>query len=56
MIKKWGRIINITSVVGHTGNLGCANYCASTGIIGMSKSIALELRREINVNFFTWFY
>ena len=47
-----GRIINITSVVGHTGNLGQANYCASkAGIIGMSKSIALELaKRNITVN------
>ena len=53
MIKqRWGRIINITSVVGHTGNLGQANYCASkAGIIGMSKSIALELaKRNITVN------
>jgi len=50
--KKWGRIINITSVVGHTGNLGQANYCASkAGIIGMSKSIALELaKRNVTVN------
>ena len=53
MIKqRWGRIINITSVVGHTGNLGQANYCASkAGIIGMSKSIAQELaKRNITVN------
>jgi 3-oxoacyl-[acyl-carrier protein] reductase len=53
MIKKrWGRIINITSVVGHTGNLGQANYCASKlGVVGMSKSIALELaKRNITVN------
>ena len=53
MIKnKWGRIINITSVVGHTGNPGQANYCASKqGIIGMSKSIALEVARKgITVN------
>ncbi len=53
MIKqRWGRIINITSVVGHTGNLGQANYSASkAGIIGMSKSIALELaKRNITVN------
>ena len=53
MIKKrWGRIINITSVVCHTGNPGQANYCASkSGIIGMSKSIALEVaKRGITVN------
>ena len=50
--KKWGRIINITSVVGHTGNPGQSNYCASKqGIIGMSKSIALEVARKgITVN------
>jgi len=53
MIKqKWGRIINITSVVGHTGNPGQSNYCASkSGLIGMSKSIALEVaKRNITVN------
>ena len=53
MIKqRWGRIINITSVVGHTGNFGQANYCASkAGVIGMSKSIALELaKRNVTVN------
>ena len=53
MIKKrWGRIINITSVVGHTGNIGQSNYTASkSGIIGMSKSIAAELaKRNITVN------
>ncbi len=50
--KKWGRIINITSVVGHTGNFGQANYSASkAGIIGMSKSVAMELaKRNITVN------
>ena len=50
--KKWGRIINITSVVGHTGNFGQSNYTASkSGIIGMSKSVALELaKRNITVN------
>ena len=50
--KKWGRIINITSVVGHTGNFGQSNYSASkAGILGMSKSIALELaKRNITVN------
>ena len=53
MIKnKWGRIINITSVVGHIGNIGQANYCAAkSGIIGMSKSIASELAKwNITVN------
>ena len=50
--KKWGRIINITSVVGHTGNFGQSNYSASkSGILGMSKSIALELaKRNITIN------
>jgi 3-oxoacyl-[acyl-carrier protein] reductase len=45
MIKsRWGRVINITSVVGQTGNPGQANYCASkAGIIGFTKSLALEL-------------
>ena len=45
MIKnKSGKIINITSVVGHTGNVGQANYAASkSGIIGMSKSLALRI-------------
>ena len=44
MLKsKFGRIVNITSVVGHTGNLGQSNYSASkAGIIGMSKSLAIE--------------
>ncbi len=43
MLKnKFGRIINITSIVGHTGNLGQANYSASkSGIVGMSKSLAI---------------
>ena len=42
MLKnKFGRVVNITSVVGHTGNLGQANYSASkAGIIGMSKSLS----------------
>lgn len=50
--KKYGRIINITSVVCHTGNPGQANYCASkAGIIGMSKSLAHEVaKRGITVN------
>ena len=53
MIKnKSGKIINITSVVGHTGNVGQANYAASkSGIIGMSKSLALEYAKKgININ------
>ena len=53
MIKnKYGKIINITSVVGHTGNVGQANYAASkSGIIGMSKSLALEYaKKNININ------
>ena len=53
MVKnRWGRVINITSVVGHTGNIGQANYCASKmGIIGMSKSLALEVaKRGITIN------
>tara|TARA_B100001057_G_scaffold360894_1_gene363279 strand:- start:10990 stop:11721 length:732 start_codon:yes stop_codon:yes gene_type:complete len=50
--KKFGRIINITSIVGHTGNLGQANYAASkAGIIAFSKSLALEYaKKNINVN------
>ena len=53
MLKnKSGKIINITSVVGHTGNLGQANYTASkAGIIGMSKSLAIEYaKKNITVN------
>ena len=53
MLKtKKGKIINITSVVGHTGNLGQANYTASkAGIVAFSKSLALEYsRKKINVN------
>ena len=44
MLKnKSGKIVNITSVVGHTGNLGQANYTASkAGIVAMSKSLAIE--------------
>ena len=50
--KKFGKIINITSVVGHTGNLGQANYTASkAGIIAMSKTLALEYaKKNININ------
>lgn len=52
MKKKWGRIINITSVVGVTGNPGQANYAASkAGLIAMSKSIASECAsRGITIN------
>lgn len=52
MKARWGRIINISSVVGVTGNPGQANYCASkAGIIGMTKSLAQELAsRNITVN------
>lgn len=53
MIKaRWGRIINIGSVVGSTGNPGQANYCAAkAGILGFSKSLALEIgSRNITVN------
>ena len=53
MLKtKFGRIVNITSVVGHTGNLGQSNYAASkAGIIGMSKSLAIEYaKKNITIN------
>mgnify|MGYP001369877152 FL=1 len=53
MLKnKKGKIVNITSVVGHTGNLGQSNYTASkAGLIGMSKSLALEYaKKNININ------
>ena len=53
MLKnKKGKIINITSVVGHTGNLGQTNYTASkAGIIAMSKSLAIEYaKKNININ------
>tara|TARA_B100000029_G_scaffold316601_1_gene309004 strand:- start:179 stop:916 length:738 start_codon:yes stop_codon:yes gene_type:complete len=53
MLKnKKGKIINITSVVGHTGNIGQANYTASkAGLVAMSKSFALEYgKKNINVN------
>ncbi len=50
--KKSGKIINITSIVGHTGNLGQANYSASkAGIVAFSKSLAIEYaKKNINVN------
>ena len=53
MLKnKYGKIINITSIVGHTGNLGQANYAASkAGIVAFSKSLAIEYaRKNININ------
>jgi len=52
MKKRWGRIVNITSVVGVTGNPGQVNYCASkAGMIGMSKALAQEVAsRNITVN------
>ena len=53
MLKnKFGRIVNMTSIVGHTGNLGQANYSASkSAIIGMSKSLAAEYaKKNITIN------
>jgi len=52
MKRRWGRVINITSVVGVTGNPGQANYCASkAGMIGMTKSMAAEVaNRGITLN------
>ena len=52
MRKRWGRIINITSVVGVTGNPGQGNYAAAkAGIIGMSKALAAEVAsRGVTVN------
>lgn len=52
MKKRWGRVVNITSVVGVTGNPGQANYCASkAGMIGMTKSMAQEVAaRGITLN------
>ncbi len=50
--KKYGKIVNITSIVGHTGNLGQANYSASkAGIVAFSKSLAIEYaKKNININ------
>jgi 3-oxoacyl-[acyl-carrier protein] reductase len=50
--ERWGRIVNITSVVGESGNAGQANYAASkAGLIGLTKSLAQELAsRNITVN------
>ena len=52
MKARWGRIINISSIVGFTGNPGQANYSASkAGLVGMSKSLAYEVAsRGITVN------
>ena len=53
MLKnKSGKIVNITSVVGHTGNLGQVNYTASkAAIVAMSKSLAIEYaKKNININ------
>jgi 3-oxoacyl-[acyl-carrier protein] reductase len=52
MRRRWGRIINITSIVGVTGNPGQANYCASkAGMIGLTKSLAQEIAsRNVTVN------
>ena len=53
MLKnKFGRVVNITSVVGHTGNLGQSNYAASkAGIIAMSKTLATEYaKKNITIN------
>ena len=53
MLKnKYGKIVNITSVVGHTGNIGQTNYTASkAGIVAMSKSLAIEYaKKNININ------
>lgn len=52
MRERWGRIINITSVVAESGNAGQANYCAAkAGLIGLTKSLAQELAsRNITIN------
>jgi 3-oxoacyl-[acyl-carrier protein] reductase len=52
MKARWGRIINITSVVGHSGNPGQGNYTAAkAGVLAMSKSLAIEVAsRNITVN------
>ena len=60
MLKnKSGKIVNITSVVGHTGNVGQANYTASkAGIVAMSKSLAIEYAKKKYNNklCFAWFH
>ncbi len=53
MIKaRWGRVVNISSVVAYTGNPGQANYCAAkAGVIGLGKALALEIAsRGVTVN------
>ena len=53
MLKnKYGRVVNITSIVGHTGNLGQSNYAASkAGMVAMSKSLAIEYaKKNITIN------
>ena len=53
MLKnKFGRIVNITSIVGHTGNVGQGNYSASkAGVVSMSKSLAIEYaKKNITIN------